>query len=310
MTKVQKTDQQWRQELTPEQYRVLREKGTEAPFSGEYDHTFEPGTYHCAGCGAELFVSETKYDSGCGWPAFYAPRVGGGDRRGGRRDVRDGSHRGHVLELRRASRSRVSRRAGADGPALLHQLGSTQTGGGVVEKKATFGAGCFWGVEAAFRQIDGVTKTRVGYSGGTLENPTYEDVCSHTTGHAEVVEVTYDPEQVSYEQLLDVFWGKHDPTQLNRQGWDIGDQYRSVIFFHDEDQREAATRSKAQRAGELEGADRDAGRARADVLRGGGLPPAVPREARDARAARQRWRIRPSGQPRFASRELVLRGPE
>jgi peptide-methionine (S)-S-oxide reductase len=114
-----------------------------------------------------------------------------------------------------------------------------------VEKKATFGAGCFWGVEAAFRQLEGVTKTEVGYEGGSLENPTYEDVCSHTTGHAEVVEVTYDPEQISYEQLLDVFWGKHDPTQLNRQGWDIGDQYRSVIFFHDDEQRELATRSKA-----------------------------------------------------------------
>ena len=112
-------------------------------------------------------------------------------------------------------------------------------------KKATFGAGCFWGVEAAFRQVEGVTKTEVGYEGGTLENPTYEDVCSHTTGHAEVVEVTYDPERVTYEQLLDVFWRKHDPTQLNRQGWDIGDQYRSVIFFHDEEQRAAAERSKA-----------------------------------------------------------------
>ena len=115
-----------------------------------------------------------------------------------------------------------------------------------MEKKATFGAGCFWGVEAAFRQIEGVTRTRVGYSGGTLENPTYEDVCSHTTGHAEVVEVTYDPERVSYEQLLDVFWRKHDPTQLNRQGWDIGDQYRSVVFVHDSEQQEAAVRSKAQ----------------------------------------------------------------
>jgi peptide-methionine (S)-S-oxide reductase len=113
-------------------------------------------------------------------------------------------------------------------------------------KKATFGAGCFWGVEAAFRQLDGVTKTEVGYEGGTLDNPTYEDVCSHTTGHAEVVEVTYDPDQVSYEQLLDVFWHKHDPTQLNRQGWDIGDQYRSVIFFHDPDQQEVAVRSKAE----------------------------------------------------------------
>jgi peptide-methionine (S)-S-oxide reductase len=115
-----------------------------------------------------------------------------------------------------------------------------------VEKKATFGAGCFWGVEAAFRQLDGVTRTRVGYSGGALENPTYEDVCSHTTGHAEVVEVTYDPDRVSYDQLLDVFWGKHDPTQLNRQGWDIGDQYRSVVFFHDAEQREAALQSKAR----------------------------------------------------------------
>jgi peptide-methionine (S)-S-oxide reductase len=99
-------------------------------------------------------------------------------------------------------------------------------------------------VEAAFRQLDGVTKTRVGYSGGTLDNPTYEDVCSHTTGHAEVVEVTYDDDEVSYEDLLDVFWRKHDPTQLNRQGWDIGDNYRTVVFVHDEEQRAAAERSK------------------------------------------------------------------
>jgi len=113
-----------------------------------------------------------------------------------------------------------------------------------VTKKATFGAGCFWGVEAAFRQTNGVIKTRVGYAGGELENPTYEDVCSHTTGHAEVVEVTYDDQQVSYDDLLDVFWRKHDPTQLNRQGWDIGDQYRSVVFFHDDEQRTAAERSK------------------------------------------------------------------
>ena len=115
-----------------------------------------------------------------------------------------------------------------------------------MEKKATFGAGCFWGVEAAFRQIDGVTKTEAGYEGGHLENPSYQDVCSHTTGHAEVVEVTYDAGQVSYEELLGVFWAKHDPTQMNRQGWDVGDQYRSVVFVHDGEQRAAAERSKAE----------------------------------------------------------------
>ena len=115
-----------------------------------------------------------------------------------------------------------------------------------MEKRATFGAGCFWGVEAAFRQLEGVTATRVGYSGGTLDNPTYEDVCSHTTGHAEVVEVAYDPDRISYDDLLETFWRKHDPTQLNRQGWDVGDQYRSVVFFHDEEQRAAAERSKAE----------------------------------------------------------------
>ena len=114
-----------------------------------------------------------------------------------------------------------------------------------MEKKATFGAGCFWGVEAAFRQLDGVTATAVGYEGGHLDNPTYEEVCRKGTGHAEVVEVTYDEERISYDNLLDVFWHKHDPTQLNRQGWDVGDQYRSVVFVHDDEQRAAAERSKA-----------------------------------------------------------------
>lgn len=113
-------------------------------------------------------------------------------------------------------------------------------------QKATFGAGCFWGVEAAYRQVKGVVSTAVGYAGGALENPTYRDVCTDKTGHAEVVEVTYDPERVSYETLLKVFWDNHDPTQLNRQGPDIGTQYRSVIFFHTPEQQAAAIASREQ----------------------------------------------------------------
>ncbi|MBA3824015.1 MAG: peptide-methionine (S)-S-oxide reductase MsrA [Ktedonobacterales bacterium] len=112
-------------------------------------------------------------------------------------------------------------------------------------EQATFGAGCFWGVEADFRQIPGVKATQVGYEGGHTASPTYQDVCSHTTGHAEVVQVDYDPERVSYEQLLNVFWENHDPTQLNRQGPDVGDQYRTVIFFHTPAQEAAAIASKA-----------------------------------------------------------------
>ncbi len=113
-------------------------------------------------------------------------------------------------------------------------------------EKATFGAGCFWGVEITFANVEGVTATAVGYAGGTLENPTYEDVCSGTTGHAEVIQVEYDPAQVSYDQLLDVFWNNHDATTLNRQGPDVGTQYRSAIFFHTPEQEALATASKAR----------------------------------------------------------------
>lgn len=112
-------------------------------------------------------------------------------------------------------------------------------------KKASFGAGCFWGVEAFFREVPGVVDALCGYMGGKTKNPTYEDVCSHTTGHAEVVQVEYDPAVVSYDKLLAVFWENHDPTTLNRQGPDVGDQYRSAVFYHDEEQRRAAEAMKS-----------------------------------------------------------------
>jgi len=113
-------------------------------------------------------------------------------------------------------------------------------------KKATFAAGCFWGVEAAFRDLEGVISTAVGYTGGSTTNPTYEEVCTDRTGHAEAVEVVYDPKVVSFEELLDLFWSIHDPTTMNRQGPDVGSQYRSAIFFHDPEQ-EVAARAKMER---------------------------------------------------------------
>ena len=118
-------------------------------------------------------------------------------------------------------------------------------------EKATFAAGCFWGVEAAFRQVKGVVSTSVGYTGGSFDDPTYKDVCSGRTGHAETVEVEYDPSKVSYEELLTVFWDSHDPTTLNRQGPDVGTQYRSAIFFHTPEQGSAAiaSKEKLQRSG-------------------------------------------------------------
>lgn len=111
-------------------------------------------------------------------------------------------------------------------------------------EKATFGAGCFWGIEEAFAQVPGVVDTAVGFAGGTLENPSYKDVCTDRTGHAEVVELSFDPSRVTYEQLLDTFWDLHDPTTPNRQGPDVGTQYRSVIFFHSPEQQAAAQASK------------------------------------------------------------------
>jgi peptide-methionine (S)-S-oxide reductase len=128
-------------------------------------------------------------------------------------------------------------------------VGAERSNGGAAEtlQHATFAAGCFWGVEAALREIEGVVRTSVGYTGGNTLDPTYSDVCSGSTGHAEAVEVWFDPSVVSYDQLLDVFWSIHDPTTPNRQGWDLGSQYRSAVFFHDAEQEQLAISSRDKR---------------------------------------------------------------
>ncbi len=113
-------------------------------------------------------------------------------------------------------------------------------------EKATFGAGCFWGVEETFRKLPGVIETAVGFMGGEVENPSYEQVCMHKTGHAEVVDITFNPEEISYKELLDIFWKSHNPTQLNRQGPDVGEQYRSVVFYHNDEQSKIAQQSKQE----------------------------------------------------------------
>ena len=254
------SDAEWKQRLTPEQYTVLRRKGTEPAFCGGYADTKKhkgPGIYHCSGCQNPLFTNDTKFESGTGWPSFFQPLPGRVEKEsdtshGMVRDevhcARCGGHLGHVFDdgprptglrycINAVSLQFVPTKAEADAPVAAAAPATM---------KATFGAGCFWGVEATFRAVPGVVDAKVGYEGGTMLNPTYEDVCSSDTGHAEVVEVVYDPAKVSYEKLLTVFWENHDPTTLNRQGPDHGSQYRSAVFAHTPEQRAAAEAMKAK----------------------------------------------------------------
>lgn len=251
MRKMNKTLDEWKRELTPEQFRVMFQKGTERAFSGKYNNFWEEGIYLCAACGTPLFRSEDKYDHGTGWPSFkesfseanleYHEDLTLGMHRVEVRCHACGAHLGHLF---------------FDGPppakkhycinSVALQFLSADEAKGTMPEVATFAAGCFWGVEYKFSQVAGILETVVGYSGGKTPQPTYRQVLTGKTGHAEAVQVIFDPKIISYEQLVRIFFDLHDPTQLNRQGPDIGPNYRSVIFYHDAQQKEVAEKVKSE----------------------------------------------------------------
>ena len=245
-SKMELSEQEWKSKLSPEQYYILREKGTEKPFSGEFTFTKDKGTYKCAGCGEALFSDDMKFESHCGWPSFDKEIAGGkiiqtednslGMKRTEITCAKCGGHLGHIFD---------------DGPTETGKRYCVNSGSLSFEPQKvtntkntnetiTLAGGCFWCIEAIFEDLKGVKSVVSGYSGGKISNPNYKDVSSGNTGHAEVVQITYNTNTISLEELLEVFFTLHDPTTLNRQGADEGTQYRSAIFYHNENQNNIA----------------------------------------------------------------------
>lgn len=228
-------------ELTNEEKRVILNKGTEFPFSGKYYNFHERGTYVCKQCGAPLYFSEAKFDSGCGWPSFDE-EISGAVRRlpdvDGRRTeivcAKCGGHLGHVFTGEGFTPKDTRHCVNSISMDFVPEDKQEET------EVAIFAGGCFWGVEHLMQQQPGILSIEVGYIGGSTENPTYREVCSHTTGHAEAVRIVFDPKKVSYTTLAKLFFEIHDPTQSDGQGPDLGDQYRSEIFYTTSRQKEIA----------------------------------------------------------------------
>jgi peptide methionine sulfoxide reductase msrA/msrB len=245
--------------LTPEEERVIVHKGTEAPFTGKYNNFFEAGVYTCKRCGAKLFESTAKFRSDCGWPSFDEQVPGAvrwvPDADGVRTEIicaNCGAHLGHVFIGERLTpkdtRYCVNSISMNFIPAALLKADPN-----LLPKtdKAIFASGCFWGTEYYMKRAPGVIATMVGYTGGKVNHPTYQQVHTGRTGHAESVQVVFDPNKTSYEKLAKYFFETHDFTQVNRQGPDIGTQYRSVIFYLNDEQKQIATQmiEKLRKAG-------------------------------------------------------------
>ncbi|MCU0373360.1 MAG: bifunctional methionine sulfoxide reductase B/A protein [Ignavibacteria bacterium] len=229
--------------LTPEEERVIIHKGTEFAFTGEYYDNKEKGTYICKRCDAPLYRSEDKFDSGCGWPSFDDEIEGAvkrlPDKDGMRTEIicaNCGGHLGHVFLgegfTDKDTRHCVNSISMKFIPYGMDKSKNTDT--------AYFAGGCFWGVEHLMKNAEGVIDVKSGYIGGHKNNPTYKEVCSGNTGHAEAVEIIFEPGKISYEKLLKLFFEIHDFTQVNRQGPDIGEQYRSGVFYINDDQKKTA----------------------------------------------------------------------